>query len=113
MSFRYSHPSGSNRYSERTGFYRGVSAGLRGEFAAALPGGADSDDDVLTCVGSGVSAGLRGEFAAALPGGADSDDDALTCVGSSPDRAAVPTMARMNAPSRTNPITRRMSVAPS
>ena len=65
MSFRYSHPSGSTRYSERTGFYRGLSAGLRGEFAAALPGGADSDDDLLPYVGSGVSAGLRARISEA------------------------------------------------
>ena len=31
-----------------------VVAGLRGEFAAALSGGADSDEDRLACVGFGV-----------------------------------------------------------
>ena len=31
-----------------------VVAGLRGEFAAALSGGADSDEDRLACVGIGV-----------------------------------------------------------
>jgi hypothetical protein len=90
----------------------GVVAEERGEFAAALAGGADSDEDLLACAGSGIVA-ERGEFAAALPGGADSDDDPLAYVGSAADLAAVPTMARMNAPNRTNPMTRRMSIAPS
>ncbi len=85
---------------------------FRGEFAAALSGGAESDDDPLEGVAFDVVA-ERGEFAAALPGDADSDDELPTRVGSAADLAAVPTMARMNAPSRTKPISRRTSIAPS
>jgi hypothetical protein len=91
-----------------------VVAGLRGEFAAALSGGADSDEDRLAFVGVGVVvAGLRGEFAAALPGGAQSDEDRLACVGSAAEVTVVPTMASMNAASRTTRISPSMSIAPS
>jgi hypothetical protein len=86
-----------------------VIAGLRGEFAAALSGGADSDDDRLACVVVGVvNTGLRGEFAAALPGGAHSDEARLACVGSAADVADGPTTASMNAASRTTRISRSM-----
>ena len=88
-----------------------VVAGLRGEVAAALSGGADSDEDRLASVDLGMmAAGLRGEFAAALPGGAHSDEDWLACVGSAAD-ADGPTMASMNAASRTTRVSCSISIS--
>ena len=60
-----------------------------------------------------VAAGLRGEFAAALPGGAQSDEDWLACVGSAADVTVGPTMASMNAAKEIARISCRMSIAPS
>ena len=90
-----------------------VVAELRGEFAAALSGGADSDEDRPACVGFDVVvAELRGEFAAALPAGAHSDEDRPACVGSAADIADGPTMASMNVAIRTTRISRSISFTP-
>jgi hypothetical protein len=107
---RHGQPKNSG---PRIAAYGAVVAGLRGEFAAALSGGADSDEDWLAWVVFGVVvAALRGEFAAALPVGAQSDEDWQACVGSAANVADGPTMASMNAASRTVRISRSMSIAP-
>jgi hypothetical protein len=92
--------------------YRVIVAGSRGEFAAALPGGADSDEERLASVARTVIvAGWRGEFAAALPGGAHSDDDRLGYVGSAADVAEGSTMTSM-APASSTTGSRRSIVDP-